>query len=522
MNAGPPRRRRDPEDRSVRRTWWLLSGTFLVLGAITLVRALTAGDAITWVAVAAVGLAAIAAIAHRNAVVDLEVRGRGEAENFARILRGLSRSVSVDAIVGAIVEDLADGTGADHVVVVRRRPEGGAFEATLVTRRAGVPNSSTVLPLGDIDLDDGYPASGRVAVPVRPELGAVPILAGVVSATPSSGPRATMPAATGSAPSLAVGEMPVRVVAVPASVQLPPRQVIAAPRQAASGGSRARAGVRDAPPRFGTWLRELLDDFGVQTAGLNRPPLISAMSEVVGSGAPALVAARIADRVRAVYGLSHTLAAPLRTEAGVIGAIVVSRRDRVAWDVPARRLLEGAAVEAAAALARAYSYREATATASTDPLTGLPNRRYFDEFCGLLARRRRSGDAVAVLMVDIDRFKVLNDTYGHPAGDEVLKAVAGAIVAAVREEDVPARVGGEEFAVLLRNPGPEVAVEVGERVREAVRALDLVPLGIPGVSVSVGVATAGGADEPIPSIVERADQALFRAKRAGRDRVVAA
>ena len=222
-----------------------------------------------------------------------------------------------------------------------------------------------------------------------------------------------------------------------------------------------------------------------------------------------------------MYGLSHTLAAPLQTEDGVIGAIVVSRRDRLAWDVPARRLLEGAAVEASAALARAYSFREATANASTDPLTGLPNRRYFDEFCGLLARRRRAGDAVAVLMIDIDKFKVLNDTLGHPVGDLVLQAVATAIVSAVREEDVPARVGGEEFAVLLRNPGPEVALEVGGRVCEAVRALDLGAHGIKGVSVSVGVANAREADEPIPEIIERADQALLRAKRAGRDRVLA-
>ena len=505
MNAGPPRRRRDPEDRSVRRTWWLLSSTFLVLAAITLLRALTAGDAITWVAVAAVGLAAVAAIAHRNAVVDLEVRGRAEAENFARILSGLSRSVSVDAIVGAIVEDLADGTGADHVVVVRRRPEGGAFEATLVTRRAGVPDSSTVLPLGDIDLEDGYPAAVPLDAPVGLEPEPITVLAAVPSGSPVGGHGSAARAVAGAAP----------------AIQAPPRQVMPGPRSLAVAGSRTRPGVRDARPRFRTWLRELFDDLGLEAAGLNRRPLIAAMSEVVGTGAPALVAARIADRVRAVYGLSHTLTAPLRTEAGVIGAIVVSRRDRVAWDVPARRLLEGAAVEAAAALARAYSHREATANASTDPLTGLPNRRYFDEFCGLLARRRRSGDAVAVLMVDIDRFKVLNDTYGHPAGDEVLKAVAGAIVTAVREEDVPARVGGEEFAVLLRNPGPEVAVEVGERVRAAVHALDLGPLGIAGVSVSVGVANARAADEPIPSIVGRADQALFRAKRAGRDRVVA-
>ena len=168
------------------------------------------------------------------------------------------------------------------------------------------------------------------------------------------------------------------------------------------------------------------------------------------------------------------------------------------------------------------SHRDAEARAATDALTGLPNRRYFDEFCGLLARRRRAGDAVGVLMIDVDRFKVLNDTYGHHAGDEVLRSIGAAVVAAVREDDVPARYGGEEFVVLLRNPTPEVALEVGERVRKAVGRMDLSRLGIPAVSVSVGVAVAHVADQPVAEIVAEADRALYRAKRAGRDRVVAA
>ena len=444
MSAAEPKRRRDPEDRSVRRTWWLLSATFLVLVVVTLARAITTRDALAWLVAIAVAIAALAAVAHRNAVVGLEARGRAEAENLARILRGLSRSVSVDAIVGAIVDNLADGTGADHVVVVRRRAEGGVLEATLVTHRAGVPNSSTVLPLGDLDL---AASPSLVAVPMG--VAAAPALIGEWSPLGRS------------------------------------RQPLPGPTATESHSARA------------------------------------ARAEVIGSGSSALVAARIAERVRAVYGLRHTLAAPLQTDSGVIGAIVVSRRDRDAWDPPARRLLAGAAVEASAALARAYSFREAEANATTDPLTGLPNRRYFDEFCGLLARRRRAGDAVAVLMVDIDKFKILNDTYGHPVGDVVLHEVANAIVSAVREADVPARIGGEEFAVLLRNPGPEVAFEVGERVCAAVRALDLSRHGIAGISVSVGVASGTEADEPIPLIIERADQALLRAKRAGRDRVMA-
>jgi diguanylate cyclase (GGDEF)-like protein len=181
-----------------------------------------------------------------------------------------------------------------------------------------------------------------------------------------------------------------------------------------------------------------------------------------------------------------------------------------------------AAEEASAALARAYSYREASAAASTDALTGLPNRRYFDEFCGLLARRRRAEDAVGVLMIDIDHFKRLNDEFGHPVGDQVLRAVGGAIASAVREGDVPARFGGEEFAVLLRNPGPDIALEVGERVRSAVGALDLTAFGPRAVTVSVGVAVARSADQPISELVDEADHALYRAKRMGRDRVVTA
>jgi diguanylate cyclase (GGDEF)-like protein len=86
---------------------------------------------------------------------------------------------------------------------------------------------------------------------------------------------------------------------------------------------------------------------------------------------------------------------------------------------------------------------------------------------------------------------------------------------------VPARIGGEEFAVLLRNAAPAVALEVGERVRTAVRELDLRFIGIPGVSVSVGVAHAASAEEPIDDLIGRADKALLRAKRAGRDRVIA-
>jgi diguanylate cyclase (GGDEF)-like protein len=468
----PPPSRREPGDPSIRRTWWLLAGTFFALALVNGIRLVVDRQPVDWLTVALVILAAVAAIAHRNAVAGLESRGRGEAESFARILRGLSHSVSSDAIVAAILDDLIDATAADHVVLVRRRQDGIALDATLVSRSAGVPTTTTVFPLAVLD-----------------------------------------------APPDAVDPVP---VAVPVG---DPEPVPIAPESAAMRRGARRAsdvgGARAVVRRVVAEGLALLGDLGLPMPDLLGSRLVASPSEVLARGPEALVAERVADRVRSAFGLSRTLTAPLRSGRGVLGAIVLSRRDRHAWSESARRLVRGAANETAAALERASSQREVAASASTDPLTGLPNRRYFDEVSALVTSRRRAGDAVAVLMIDIDKFKGLNDTYGHPVGDEVLRSVAVAITTAVRDQDVPARIGGEEFAVLLRNPGPTVALEIGERVRQAVRDLDLRSVGVPTVSVSVGVANATTAEEPIESLLDRADRALLRAKRTGRDRVIA-
>jgi len=491
-----------------------------VLALIAGVRLVIFKQAIDWLTVGLVIVAAVAAIAHRNAAASLEVRGRAEAESYARILRGLSRSVSAEAIVDAILDDLIDATAADHVVLVRRRPDAGALEATLVTKRSGVPHTSTALPLALLDVPPSAPSKAPTArlgapVPVGPGVG--PGLA--AAAAPAA--RVRPPAAE----FVLFGEHPAEDAPTSAegAMTRPPVRVRVR-RGVERRGSRRASDVglvRTVLRRSAAESLALLTDLGIPVPDLVGARGSAKDSEVLARGPEAVVAERLAGRVQSAFGLSHTLTAPLRSGRRVIGAIVLSRRDRHSWSESARRLVRGAAHETAAALDRADSYREATAGASTDPLTGLPNRRYFDEYSALLAGRRRSGDAVAVLMIDIDKFKGLNDTYGHPVGDQVLRSVAGAITAAVRDEDVPARIGGEEFAVLLRNPGPAVALEVGERVRKAVRELDLGDLGVPGVSVSVGVANAIGPDEPIEALVDRADHALLRAKRAGRDRVIA-
>ena len=248
-----------------------------------------------------------------------------------------------------------------------------------------------------------------------------------------------------------------------------------------------------------------------------------ASSPLEGDARAREVADRIAYRLRFVYGLRNTLASPLRSGRSVAGAIVLSRRTGEVWPEAAVRLLNSAAFEASAALARVYSFQAAESEARTDQLTQLPNRRYFDEYCRLLTSRRRSTDRVAIVTVDVDHFKLFNDRYGHQVGDVVLRSIANAIQASVREEDVPVRFGGEEFLVLLRNPSEGIALEIGERIRENVREMDLVEAGVTErVTVSVGVASGQNAGETIQEIVERADRALYAAKRTGRDRVVEA
>jgi diguanylate cyclase (GGDEF)-like protein len=439
----------EAEDPRIRRSWLVFSLTFVALGLIALIRLLDGGlrplDVATTLLVVAVGFTAVR---HRAAVQAMEAGRRVEAETFARILQGLSRSVSAEAVVDAILEELAAGMGADHVVIVRRQPESRVLEATLVNGTGGA-TSSTLFPIGD--LDDPADDEHGFRRPRREQ------------------------SADGALEYRDVDDE--GLVATTASAAI----AVAAPAGRFAGPHRRRA------------------------------------------SAPAgIVAERIERRAQAVFGLRNTLVAPLSRGDAPIGALIVSRRTAAPWPPSAQRILVGAAVEASTALARAYSHRAAEARASTDGLTGLPNRRYFDEFCSLLARRRRAEDDVGVLMIDIDRFKGLNDRHGHQVGDDVLREVASAIATAVREDDVPARYGGEEFAVLLRNPTATVAVDVGERVRVAVAGLDLRPLGVARVSVSVGAAVAHEAGEPIETVIERADRALYLAKRRGRDRVVAA
>lgn len=154
----------------------------------------------------------------------------------------------------------------------------------------------------------------------------------------------------------------------------------------------------------------------------------------------------------------------------------------------------------------------------TDPLTGLPNRRAFLERAEDLAQRaRRRGKFLAVLLIDADHFKQVNDQYGHDIGDAVLQTLASAIANAMGGPADCGRLGGEEFAVLLQELESEAALREATHLVEQIRHFDWVLEGLPKMRISVGVASANNAPS-FSALLRQADLALYDAKNAGRDR----
>lgn len=159
--------------------------------------------------------------------------------------------------------------------------------------------------------------------------------------------------------------------------------------------------------------------------------------------------------------------------------------------------------------------------ASTDELTGIANRRYFFAAAErAVASRRRYGRPLSVAIFDIDHFKQINDRHGHPTGDDVIRAVAAIAQQSLRKADFVARIGGEEFGLLLPELTGASAFEACERLRRAIEVgLATAPVGpVNQLSVSIGVTEAR--DEDLDTIIRRADQALYAAKDGGRNRVV--
>lgn len=222
-------------------------------------------------------------------------------------------------------------------------------------------------------------------------------------------------------------------------------------------------------------------------------------------------------------GIRAFICLPLTSHTNRLGVIYFYRTDRDSFMADEIELLQTFSSLAAGAIENARLYRRAEDQARTDVLTGLYNRREFDERLDAEFRRaQRYSKPFAFLFLDIDNFKQVNDTYGHDAGDAVLKALAEVLIKQFRDVDILARYGGEEFVVMLPEIDGGTAKGVAERVRRAVAAT---PFRLPdsgeiAVTVSIGVSCYPACASTPEGVVSRADQALYIAKQAGRNRVV--
>lgn len=213
---------------------------------------------------------------------------------------------------------------------------------------------------------------------------------------------------------------------------------------------------------------------------------------------------------------------PLLWQDRGIGALVLGSERESFLSNDAFEMMRVISDHATIAIANAQMYERMERMATTDGLTSLTNHRYFQElFDAMLARCERYGRKMSLILTDIDHFKSINDTYGHPVGDMVLKKVSKLLTGAARRTDVVARYGGEEFAVLMEETGTEGAVQTAERIRRAVEAETMrSENGTFKCTISLGIATFPDDGNVKARIAECADQALYQAKRGGRNRHV--
>ena len=216
---------------------------------------------------------------------------------------------------------------------------------------------------------------------------------------------------------------------------------------------------------------------------------------------------------------------PLISEESEITGCIVARST---LDVLSKRdisYLEQLTRQSAITINRANSYSKILQYATIDALTNLNNRRQFELRLGQeIATTKRQNNPLCAMMIDIDFFKKVNDTYGHASGDAVLRGVASIIKSALRESDIPSRYGGEEFAILLPYTHVEEAKIVGERLRKAVESSPI-PINdensdVKSISVTISMGLAEfNNKESGEELFERADKALYEAKESGRNRV---
>jgi two-component system cell cycle response regulator len=217
---------------------------------------------------------------------------------------------------------------------------------------------------------------------------------------------------------------------------------------------------------------------------------------------------------------TDVLAVPLRTGSGVLGVLsLYDRKDGHSFAAGDVAIIKSFVAQAAVALDNVLLHQEAQQLSVTDALTGLGNFRSFQNTLAReIDRAARFGHTLGLLMIDLDRFKTVNDVYGHPVGNDVLVEVANRLRAEVREVDIIARYGGEEFVVVLPESNADGAGHTADRIRAAMRQEAFRVAGIDlAVTVSIGVAVFPAHGQNAADLIRAADEAMSTAKAAGRD-----
>ncbi|HLO27507.1 MAG TPA: diguanylate cyclase [Anaerolineales bacterium] len=233
------------------------------------------------------------------------------------------------------------------------------------------------------------------------------------------------------------------------------------------------------------------------------------------------------DFIRASYEVRSEIAIPLLKDENVLGVLNVESKDATALDENDVNFLNALAGSIAVAIDNARLHAEVKQMALTDVVSGLANRRAFDELLEAeIARASRYGQSLSLIILDLDSFKAYNDKWGHPAGDVRLREISDLLRANVREPDVAARYGGEEFAIILPNTVKIGALRLAERLRQAAEANSPYKNGvnspISGYTISLGVATFPDDAGSVEELLHAADKAELTAKRLGKNRVHAA
>jgi diguanylate cyclase (GGDEF)-like protein len=217
--------------------------------------------------------------------------------------------------------------------------------------------------------------------------------------------------------------------------------------------------------------------------------------------------------------IESLFAFPLVVSGDVAGALVTSSQTSQILSDQETQILTSITNQASMAIQNVLNLNQEKRKADTDGLTGLFNRRHFNEQLEWLTDRAEQQEiALSLVLMDIDNFKKYNDTYGHPAGDQLLKVMTAAIADVVRDQDVFARYGGEEFAVILKDTNSKLALHIAERIRQTVESI---PVGVlkHQITISVGVGTFPDHAKDRVALLDFVDKSLYQAKNNGKNRV---